>query len=218
MTQQRDPIPTRTKRGLGSGATLDLTVQLYRAPDGMGNDFGAFVGRDAKGRWELHFASPVERERQYARIERALLEVATQAREDEEEDATAERSVWLKTIGFTGSPPPNDWWEDGEREHGVDFPYRPRSIKVGDLLVIYAVGSGHVVGVAEVVSDPGPGPQERWPWRVRINILKRKSVDQGFPLEELDDERQLSKSLRQKSYVRLTETEAANALRTFGLE
>lgn len=217
---ERDPIPGRTKRGAGEGAKLDLSIYYYRPTDGQGPDYGTFYGRDADGRWELHFANPDELDSRLARIVSALEHTATQAREESQDgDRQEGRTVWLKAIGAQGLPVKNIWWNERDRDQGVDFPYRPRSIKRGDLLVVYAAGTGKVAGVLEVTSNWFEGGETaRWRYRMNTKIRAAKPVSEGIALDSLSDEREIGKSIRQKSYVRLSDAEARTALDAFGID
>jgi hypothetical protein len=219
QTLQREPKAERTKRGRGDGAKLELGVYLYKAADGEGPDFGSFYGRDADGPWELHFANDEERDTQLGRILGQLDDVATQAREEAEERAPG-TTVWLKSIGAVGQPIEGNWWEGPrDREGGVDFPYRPRSVKDGDLLVLYGSTLGVVVGVMRVKGDwYAGGETDRWKYRIDGDIIARVPVSQGIPLESLSDEREITKSIRQKSHIRLSDAEAARALDAFGID
>lgn len=221
MSIERDPKPGRTKRGAGVGAKLDLSIYYYRATDGIGPDYGAFYGRDDDGRWELHFANPSEVEGQFARIANVLHDEATTAREESlvDEARPDGAAVWLKAIGAAGWPANEIWWEDDRsRDECIRFPYRPRSIHPGDLMVIYATGTGKIVGV---VRAKGPwyheGAEERWPYRIDTEIVVALPISEGVSLESISDERQITKSIRQKSHIRLSEAEAATALEALGL-
>lgn len=216
---ERAPKPTRTKRGVGLGAKLAMDVYYYRAPDGVAPDYGTFAGRDDDGRWELHFEGPVELEKQLGRITAALSDVAEQAREENEDERASGRTVWLKAIGAQGLPADERWWNDHDRGQWIDFPYRPRSVKQGDMLVIYAAGTGKVVGVVRVTSATWyeGGNRQRWPYRLDVEVVKAVPVTEGIELASLSNEREIGKSIRQKSHVRLSDAEAANALKSFGI-
>jgi hypothetical protein len=217
-TGEREPRPGRTKRGRGAGARLDLSIDFYKAADGKGPDFGVVSGRDQAGRWELHFANDQERDRRIEQIFSALEAVATEAREDADE-RSAGTTVWLKTIGAVGRPIDEIWWGDKHRTDFVDFPYRPRAIKDGDLLVLYAATTGKVVGVMRVKGDwYEGGATDRWNYRMDAQLLAKRPVSEGTPLEDLSEERQITKSIRQKSHIRLSDAEAATALSAFGID
>src|SRR5262245_56575609 len=83
--------------------------------------------------------------------------------------------TWLKSLGAAGWEMDPDWTQnkrDAENLRGVDFPYEPRSINVGDKLVLYAAGHKRVFGVAEVTSAfYETDRHERWPVRCDVRIL-----------------------------------------------
>ena len=220
MSVERYPSPGRTKRGAGVGARLDVSIDYYRAPDGIGPDNGVLHGRDKEGPWERHFGTPKELEVTLASIIERLQGEATAAREDSREEARPDGpAVWLKAIGAVGWPAEEVWWQDNlSRDECIRFPYRPRSIMPGDLMVIYAAGTGKIVGV---VRAKGPwfheGAEERWPYRIDTEIVVARPVSSGVSLDGLSGERQLGKSIRQKSHVRLHESEAQAALHALGV-
>ncbi len=53
------------------------------------------------------------------------------------------------------------------------FPWRPREITRGDILIHRAVRSpgNRLIAVGEVTSDPMPSDHDRWPWQVRRRLL-----------------------------------------------
>lgn len=214
----RIPQPSRTKRGTGAGARLNLSIEYYRPPYGAGNDFGVLFGRDDQSAWELNFEGESELQNLLGKITVALGEVATEAREELADERSANRTVWLKAIGAQGLQPDEIWWDERNRDEGVDFPLRPKSVRPGDLLVVYAAGTGKIVGAMEVT---GPWYEARryprWPYRVDTKILAARPVSQGIPLELLSGEREIGKSIRQKSHIRLSEGEASKALEALGL-
>jgi hypothetical protein len=216
---ERVPRPTRTKEGKGVGAKVALEVVYYRPPTGEGADYGTFSGRDGDGPWELHFEGEGEFHAQLKGITNVLTDVATEARDDDEDQREAGRSVWLKSIGVSDSQVAEEWWAEADNETGLDFPFRPRSIKAGDLLVVYASGTGNVVGVVETISEWYPGgKRSRWPYRMNSKILAQMPVSKGVPLATLSDEREITKSIRQKSHIRLSSSEASTALTAFGVD
>lgn len=218
MATTRPPIPIRTKRGRGAGAKVQLGIDYYRPTDGNGDDWGALYGRDGDGAWELHFADREEMSSQLDRVLDQLARVATAAREELADDGAAGQTIWLKAIGAINDQIAEDWWLDARRDGGVDFPYRPRSIKNGDLLVLYGSGTGKVVGVERVVGDWYEGNRHpRWPYRMDTQLLAYQPVSRGVDLASLSNERELTKSIRQKSHVRLSDDEATTALASFGL-
>ncbi len=215
-TLERTPAPGRTKKGKGAGAKLDISVYYYKAADGSGPDYGTFAGRDDSGRWELHFAGSDEMHDRFARITTALAQEATAAREETADARDAGVAVWLKAIGAQGWPADEKWWNENNRGQHIDFPYRPKSIRPGDLMVMYAAGTGKVVGIVRAAGEYYEGGnQERWPYRIDTELVKAVPISQGVDLHGLSTERELGKSIRQKSHVRLSEAEAAAALAAF---
>jgi hypothetical protein len=215
----RAPKPTRTKQGTGVGAKLALEIDYYRAPAGDTPDFGALSGRDSDGPWELHFEGEAELQKVLASVAAELVEVATQAREENEDERAVGRTVWLKSIGIPSRHAAEEWWNEADNDKGLDFPFRPRSIQPGDLLAVYASGTGLVIGIVEVKSSWYPGGKHpRWPYRMNTEIVAKEPVSQGVPLASLSNEREITKSIRQKSHVRLSDAEAAAALAALGIE
>jgi hypothetical protein len=215
----RVPQPVRTNRGAGVGATITLAIDYYRPADGAGPDHGVLSGRDENGPWELHFANPTELETELRHITTALAQIATEAREAAADERSAGRTIWLKAIGAQGLPADEVWWDERNRDTGIDFPYRPKSVKQGDLLVVYAAGTGKVVGVMKITGDrwSEAGRNERWPYRMEARVLAAVPVSEGFALNLLDVERKIGKSIRQKSHIRLSDAEADIALDAFEL-
>jgi hypothetical protein len=216
-TLEREPKPGRTKKGTGAGAKLDLSIYYYKAPDGLGADYGTFYGRDDSGRWELHFADLDEMHQQLSRVTTTLQDEATAAREETADERVAGEAVWLKAIGAQGWPADEQWWKENNRGQHIDFPYRPKSIRPGDLMIVYAAGTGKVVGIVRAAGEfYEGGNNERWPYRIDTELVKAVPISQGVDLNGLSSERELGKSIRQKSHVRLSPAEAAAALAAFG--
>lgn len=215
-TLERTPEVGRTKKGAGAGAKIDVSIYYYKAADGNGPDHGTFAGRDTAGRWELHFAGAEEMNQRLGRIVAALDAEATTAREETAYARTGGEAVWLKAIGAQGWPADEQWWNENDRGQHIDFPYRPKSIRPGDLMVMYAAGTGKVVGIVRAAGEfYEGGTNERWPYRIDTELVTAVPISQGVDLNGLSTERELGKSIRQKSHVRLSESEAANALGAF---
>jgi hypothetical protein len=62
------------------------------------------------------------------------------------------------------------------------------------------------------------GATERWSYRMDAELLAKRPVSEGMPLEDLSKEREITKSIRQKSHIRLSDAEAATALSTFSID
>lgn len=85
---------------------------------------------------------------------------------------------WLVNTGTVEEP-----WRDRivERylawnaEHGPVqlFPFRPKQMTVGDVLIHRAVGSAsaELLAVGDVVGAPHPSGDSRWPWQVERRLL-----------------------------------------------
>lgn len=91
----------------------------------------------------------------------------------------AQITVWLKPVGDTKQPieETDDYWST---EHRLHFGKRPTGVKIGDLVIVYAVGHKKIVGLYEIVGDiERLTPQEladwprgsRWPWARAGNPL-----------------------------------------------
>lgn len=50
---------------------------------------------------------------------------------------------------------------------------RPKSVRKGDLMIAYGVGSGKIIGVYTITDDvPHPDPRNsRWPWYVEADCM-----------------------------------------------
>jgi hypothetical protein len=139
---------------------------------------------------------------------------------------------WLKLNGTGERPHDSDDWAARRagwfRRYGrvSMFPRWPRVV-AGDRLVDYAVGShrffgeGRIFAVAEVVSDPEPGPHERWPVLVRTRELIA-GPGLGF-CPTIADIGVSRRSLGRHSHIRLTREQGdrameliANAAEQFG--
>ncbi|HUH14796.1 MAG TPA: hypothetical protein VML35_02815 [Gaiellaceae bacterium] len=125
---------------------------------------------------------------------------------------------WLKCLGSAGARMDESAIQ---RVLGhVRFPRRP-SVRVGDKLVLYAVGYDHVFAIVEVFRPvergEGVAPYDRWICEVRPILWMGYA---GAPrLSALTAGRPLRASVRQHSHIKLTSREyeqAVDALRTAG--
>jgi hypothetical protein len=117
---------------------------------------------------------------------------------------------FLKSIGTTTNPCPQDYAVEY-----VDFPVkrRPSSIHEDDYLILYAVGGLQRIFVhARVISGITTSDYPEWPYRLRIEYLDRMFPANGVPIDEVNINRDLKKSLRQHSYIRLTSEEFERAV------
>jgi hypothetical protein len=126
-------------------------------------------------------------------------------------------SRWLKLLG-TG--------EDAMDESAVPlvlrdigFPRRP-SLKVGDKVVLYAIGHDCVFAIVEVFSPvragTGPHPWDSWRCEVRPVCWTTYSNAPGLASLTAPGGRDLFVSIRQQSHLKLTDGEYLRAVR--GLE
>lgn len=136
-------------------------------------------------------------------------------------------TAWLKVIGTTQWPLRDDWTSHAPPLlRSASFARKPgaRSFVPGDDFVYYAlrgdisrlVAIGKVVGPHRFdqtrVSDPG------WPWLSDVEIVaKRDRIEDGFSLDLLDVDRNLRRSVTQKSHIRLTSPEFRLARDLFGV-
>ncbi len=130
--------------------------------------------------------------------------------------------TWIKSIGSADWQMSDDWTqnkEDADNLTGIDFPYEPQSISIGDKLVLYASGHRCVFGIAEVTSGFSKTDRhERWSIRCDVRMLLAVPHLSNAPsLEELvlKNGRDLMLSVRQNPYVELEPAEylrAVNAL------
>jgi hypothetical protein len=107
---------------------------------------------------------------------------------------------WLKMIGTTENPCPESW----NRGH-TDFVRKPRRVRPGDHMVLYAVGGAkRVFAVAQVTSEPYPSGEKRWPFRVNISYEVNLPVSSGVHIDQVStSKRDLRRSVRRASYIKL---------------
>jgi hypothetical protein len=134
-------------------------------------------------------------------------------------------TAWLKVIGTSKWPLRNDWGSHAPPLlRTASFGKRPGSgsFVPGDDFLYYALRGdlSRVVAIGEVIGrvyydrtreeDPG------WPWLAPVRIrAKRDLISDGIPLESLDVGRMLTKSVQQKSHIRLTPAEFDRARHEF---
>lgn len=129
---------------------------------------------------------------------------------------------WLKTIGASRAPLPDDWLKVSHRlSERVHFPKnaRPRGISQGDHFLLYGVTDigGRIIGAARFESptfylDDGsqeperrPEDVESWPWRLDITILL--SVWHSHRGPTVDAIGVPGTKVRRRSHIRITEEE-----------
>lgn len=124
-------------------------------------------------------------------------------------------------MGARGEQMPDNWRDIEVLTRHATFK-RQSSLRPGDKVVYYASGKGLMFAEGDVTSGPyylrQSGIESNWPWRVDVEI--NSSVDfipRGPSLDEASVEgRDLKRSIRQKSHIRLSEAEyqaAAEAIK-----
>jgi hypothetical protein len=124
-------------------------------------------------------------------------------------------ATWLKLIGSAESPI-TEW----ERDYvGFRKENRP-SIQTGDHLFLYAPGPDRrIFALAQAVSDPehdldyDPSKEGSCRWKLSVRYEINLPVASGIPVSAVSSQRDLTKSLSQKSHIRLLpeESESANS-------
>jgi hypothetical protein len=118
---------------------------------------------------------------------------------------------WLKMIGTTEGPCPEHYTVTY-----ADFARRPRRIRPGDRMVLYAVGRRkQVFALAQVTSEVYASGWERWPYRLDINYSLNLPVSSGVNIEQVNtSKRDLLRPIRrQASYFELDPDEYERAAR-----
>jgi hypothetical protein len=124
-------------------------------------------------------------------------------------------TAWLKALGTHDDPIPDHGlasisWVTND----IGFPVDP-SVRPGDRLVLYASGLGKIFGVVEANLAPQLDNRAK-PWSYRVRVRARlvfNDLARAPDLAEANtDRRNLRKSIRQQSHIRLTDAEYAAAV------
>ena len=115
---------------------------------------------------------------------------------------------WLKSVGASGWPLADDWFEHVPNETTeIRFSgKRPASIRVGDPLVYYAAGHLKLFGIIEVFTSPveDGGGDGRWPWvaevRSKVIIKQLERAPNLDILTEVDPMKDWHKYVQQMDY------------------
>jgi hypothetical protein len=78
---------------------------------------------------------------------------------------SSKTTYWLKPIGVTDNPIP--WGEPfGHKEYPLHFARRPSGVRIGDIMIAYAIGHGNVLSVYEINSGINKvnDEEDRWPY------------------------------------------------------
>ena len=118
-------------------------------------------------------------------------------------------AAWLKMIGTTEDPCPEVY-----AKAYADFAKRPRRVKSGDGMILYAVGGRKCVFAhAEVASNVYASGRKRWPYRVDLRYKVNLPLSSGVHISAVSTPRRdLLKSVRQASYVELAREEYSQAV------
>lgn len=117
---------------------------------------------------------------------------------------------WLKLLGTAGHPMQDDWTNEDERSGDLVASRQRMAMEPGDRIVCYATGVGSVFAVGTVTSFPYKAPDdEGFEWRVNVELEDPKQfLHEGVPLHYLNvDGRDLRKSIKRRSHVKLTQAE-----------
>src|SRR5688572_17258901 len=91
-------------------------------------------------------------------------------------------AFWLKMIGTTDRPCPEQY-----DRPTVDFVRRPRRVRPGDRMALYAVGRGmRVFALARVTSGVHASGDDRWPHRVDIEYEVNLPAAEGVHINEVN--------------------------------
>jgi len=122
-------------------------------------------------------------------------------------------ATWLKLIGSARSPI-TKWKCDYV---GFRKATRP-SIRTGDHLLLYAPGVvRRIFALAQAVTDPehdpdyDPSKEGSCRWRLSVRYEINLPVASGIPVGAVSSRRDLTKSLRQQSHIRLLPEESESA-------
>ncbi len=120
---------------------------------------------------------------------------------------------WLKMLGTTERQMQDDWLNEGPRTTAFVASRKRMSMRPGDGIALYATGRGSVFAFGTVTSfayeEPDP-EGEGFEWRVNVDLGTnyREFIHDGVPLNLVSvDGRELSKSIKQQSHIKLSPVE-----------
>lgn len=119
---------------------------------------------------------------------------------------------WLKSLGTSEKPMRDDWLSEDRRNRDFVTSRKRMSMRPGDGIALYATGHGSVFAVGIVRSfafEHGEPGHEDFDWRINVHLDKtREFIHDGVPLDLVSvDDRDLRTSIKQKSQIRLSQTE-----------
>jgi hypothetical protein len=110
---------------------------------------------------------------------------------------------FLKMIGSSEKRCPEDY-----QQPYADFSKRPRKVKAGHFMILYAVGGAkRIFSHVQVTSSSYPRDHERWPYRVGFEYLIRLPVSSGVDIEMVDTSGRLRGAIPRQTYFELSEGE-----------
>jgi HKD family nuclease len=82
-------------------------------------------------------------------------------------------NYWLKPVGYTKHPIPEDFKAFDRDNNRMHFSKQKPNIRIGDILVCYAVEYVKMISLYKVISVPEKTtiPDDRWPWYVKVECL-----------------------------------------------
>jgi hypothetical protein len=131
-------------------------------------------------------------------------------------------TTWLKVIGSARKPITEAPFHGNYNVEHIGFRKADKpGIRAGDHLFLYAAGgSRRIFALAEVVGDPecdpnyNPNEEGSCRWRLYVHYQINFPVASGIPVDDvICSQRDLTKSLRQASHVRLLPEESQLAYR-----
>jgi len=121
---------------------------------------------------------------------------------------------WLKMLGTSEKQMQDDWLNEGTERTTTFVASRKRlSMKPGDRIALYATGVGSVFAfgiVASFAYEKADEYGEGFEWRVDVDLGEdyKEFLHEGVPLDLVSvDGRDLRKSIKQQSHVRLSPAE-----------
>jgi hypothetical protein len=117
-------------------------------------------------------------------------------------------SAYLKVIG-SGDAPLAGPYTEPYAEFPPDRP--PDRISKGDFLVLYAAGWQRIFAVGRVIRRAPRGPDPKWPHRLEINYIYNVPPADGIHVNDISDERELTRSVRQQTCISLNAAEFKSA-------